>query len=60
MISFHFSQCEHELFWNYYDRLHDFLTHYGYCLEKWKILNMVYEGMTCETCAPLEHWNFCA
>jgi len=55
MIIFHFPQYEHELFWKYYDRLHDFLAYCGYCLEKWEILNMVYERVTCETRALLEH-----
>jgi len=60
MTSFHFPQCEHELFWKYYDRLHDFLVHYGYYLEKWKILNIVYEGVNYETHTLLKHWDFCA
>ena len=60
MTIVHFPQYEHELFWKYYNRLHDFLAHCGYCLEKWEILNMVYEGVTCETRALLEHWDFCA
>jgi len=59
MTSFNFPQCEYELFWKYYGRLHDFLAHYGYCLEKWEILNIVYEGVTSETRALLEHWDFC-
>ena len=60
MTSFHFPQCEHELFSKYYDKLHDFLAHYGYCLEKWELLNIVREGVTCETHTLLGHWDFCA
>ena len=60
MTVFHFPQYKHGLFWKYYDRLHDFLAHCNYFLEKWEILNLVYEGVTCETRALLEHWNFCA
>jgi len=28
-------------------------------LEKWEILNTVYEGVNYETCVLLEHWNLC-
>jgi len=59
MSILHFLQYAHDLFWRYYDRLHAFLAHYGYCIEKWEILNMVYEGMNCETRALLEQWDFC-
>jgi len=48
------------LFWKYYDRLHDFLAHCDFYLEKWKILNTVYEGVNCETCNLLEYWDFFA
>lgn len=60
MSSSHFPQYEHELFWRYYDRLHAFLTHDDFYLEKWKILNTVYEGVNCETRTLLEYWDFCA
>jgi len=60
MSGFHFPQYEHELFWRYYDRLHAFLAHCDYCLEKWELLDIVYEGVNCETRAPLEQWDFCA
>ena len=58
MPIFHFPQCEHELFWRSYDKLHAFLAHCDYCLEKWELLNTMYKGVNCETRAPLEHWNF--
>jgi len=48
------------LFWRYYGRLHAFLAHYDYCLEKWELLDTVYEGVNCETRALLEQWDFCA
>ena len=60
MYGFHYPQYEYELFWRYYDRLHAFIAHYGYCLEKWKMLDTVYMGVDCETCALLEQWDFCA
>jgi len=56
----HFPQYEHELFWSYYDRLHALLAHCDFHLEKWEILNAVYEGVNCETRTLLEYWNFCA
>jgi len=33
-----------------------FFTHCDYCLEKWKILNTIYDGANYETCALLEYW----
>jgi len=60
MHNFHFPQFEHELFWGYYDRLHPFPTHCDYCLEKSKLLDTVFKGVICETCAILDQWNFCA
>jgi len=60
MSDFHFPQYEHELFWRYYDRLHAFLAHYGYCLEKWELLDTVYMGVNYETRALLEQWDFYA
>ena len=60
MSGFHFPQYEHELFWRYYDRLHGFLAHCDYCLEKWELLDTVYKGVNRGTCALLEQWNFCA
>ena len=60
MSGFHFPQYEHELFWRYYDRLHAFLAHYGYCLEKWELLDTVFLGVNYETRALLEQWDFYA
>ena len=42
MSGFHFPQYERESFWRYYDRLHAFIAHCGYCLEKWELLDIVY------------------
>jgi len=56
----YFPQYEHELFWRCYDILYAFLAHCGYCLKKWKILSIVYEGVNHETRSFLEYWNFCA
>ena len=44
MATFYFSYFEHELFCWYFKRLHVFLTQCGYCVCKWKILNIVDEG----------------
>ena len=60
MFGFHFLQYDHELFWRYYDRLHAFLAHCDYYLEKWKLLDTVYKGVNHETRALLEQWDFCA
>ena len=54
MPSFHFPQYENELFWRYYDRLDVFLAHCDYHLEKWELLDIVYEGMNRETHTLLE------
>jgi len=54
MRSFHFPQYKLELFWRYYDRLYAFFALRDYCLEKWELLNMVYEGVNCETLTLLE------
>jgi len=48
------------LFWIYYDRLYVFLTHCGYCLEKWELLDTIYKGVNRETRVLLEQWDFCA
>jgi len=60
MSGFYFPQYEHELFRRYYDRLHAFLAHCGYCLEKWELLDTVYKGVNYETRALLKQWDFCA
>jgi len=49
MAIFHFLQFEHELFWRYFKRLNAFLPQYGYCLGKWKILDIIDEGVNTET-----------
>jgi len=38
------------------------LTDYicGYCLDKWKILSIVDEGVNYENHVHLEHWDFYA
>jgi len=48
------------LFWRYYNKLHAFLAHSDFNLEKWKILNTVYEGVNYETRTLLEYRDFCA
>ena len=60
MSGFHFTQYEHESFWWYYDILYVFLARCGSCLEKWELLDTVYEGVNCEIRALLERWDFCA
>jgi len=54
MSGFYFLQYEDELFWRYYDRLHAFVAHCDYCLEKWELLDTVYEDVNYETRALLE------
>ena len=49
MSIFHRPQYEHELFWRYYGRMHAFLAYCDYCLKKLEILNIVFEGVNCET-----------
>ena len=48
------------MFWRYYNKLHAFLAHSDFNLEKWKILNTVYEGVNYETRTLLEYCDFCA
>ena len=55
MAVFHFPQFEHELFWRYFKRLNVFLTQCGYRIGKWKILDIVDEGVNRETRALLEY-----
>ena len=63
MAIFHFPQCEQELFYRYWDRLHAYLAQCASCgclYEKWEILHVVDEGVNCETRALFEHWDFYA
>ena len=48
-------QIEHELFWQYLSRLNDYRAQYMHFMyAKWKICNVVFEGITHETRAILE------
>ena len=49
MAIFHFHQFEHELFWRYFKRLNVFLAQCGYCVGKWKILDILDKGVKTET-----------
>ena len=63
MEIFHFPQCEQELFYHYWDRLHAYLAQCASCgclYEKWEVLHVVDEGVNCETRALFEHWDFYA
>jgi len=60
MSGFHFPQYENELFRKCYDRLHAFPAHYAYCLDKWELLDTIYEGVNRETHVLLEYWGSCA
>ena len=63
MAVFHFPQHEQELFYRYWDRLHAYLAHCascGYSYGKWELLHVVDEGVTCETRALFEYWDFYA
>jgi len=42
------------------DRLHAFLAHCDYCLQKLEFLDAVYKGANYEIHALLEQWHFCA
>ena len=53
MTIFYFPQYEHELFWRYFKRLNIFLAQYGYYVGKWKILDIVDEGVNSKTRAIL-------
>ena len=48
------------MLWRCYDTLHVFLDRYAYCLDKWKLLATIYEGVNRGTCARLEKWHFYA
>jgi len=55
MAIFHFSQFEHEPFRQYLSRLNDYRAQYVFSMyEKWKICDIVLEGITHETRATLE------
>ena len=63
MSIFHFSQFEHEPFSQYSSRLNDYRAQYvHFTYEKWKIYEVVLEGITRETQAILESTSggFCA
>jgi len=49
MAFFHFSQFEHEFFWWYFKHLNTFLGQCNYCVGKWKILDIIDEGVNNET-----------
>ena len=58
MAIFYFPQCEQELFYLYWDRLHGYLAQCvscGYLYEKWEILHVVDKGVNCETRALSKH-----
>ena len=58
MAIFQFFQFKHELFCRHFKHLNAFLTQCGYCRGKWKILDIVDEGVNCETLILLEYWDF--
>ena len=63
MAIFYFPQCEQELFYRYWDRLHAYLAQCascGYLYEKQEILHVVNEGVNLETHALFEQWDFYA
>ena len=63
MAIFHFPQCEQELFYHYWDRLHAYVAQCascGYLYGKWEILHVVNEGVNSQTRALLDRWDFCA
>jgi len=61
--SFHFPQCEQELFYHCWDRLHAYLAQCascGYLYGKWEILHLVDKGVNCEIRALCKHGDFYA
>jgi len=59
MAIFHISQVKHEPFWQYLSRLNDYhsqCVHFKY--KKWKICNVVHEGITHKSQAILEFMLF--
>ena len=49
MASFYFPQFEHEIFWQYLSRLNEFRAQcVDYCFEKWKICQVIFEGLNDE------------
>jgi len=58
MAIFHFFQFKHELFWRYFKRLNAFFAQCGYCVGKWKILDIVDEVVNGKTRALLEYRDF--
>ena len=58
MAIFHFPQFEDELFWRYFKRLSACLARCGYCLTRWKISDIIDEGVNSKTHILLEYWVF--
>jgi len=55
MAIFYLHQFEHKPFWQYLSRLNDYHAQYMHFMyEKWKICNVVVEGITHEARATLE------
>jgi len=55
MANFHLPQFEHEAFWQYSSRLNNYCAQYvHFTYAKWKICNVMLEGITHEILAPLE------
>ena len=55
MTIFHFPQFEHELFFWYFKDLNAFLTQCGYCVGKWKILDIIDESVNSKTRILLQY-----
>ena len=54
MASFYFHQFAHEIFWQYLSRLNEFHTQcVDYYFEKWKIYQVIFEGLNDEYRAML-------
>jgi len=49
MASFYFLEFEQEIFWRYLSRLNEFHAQcVDYCFEKWKICQVIFEGLNDE------------
>jgi len=58
MVIFHFPEHKHELFWRYFGSVDNFLAQCGYCMENWRILSVINEGVNGETRALSEYFGF--
>ncbi|KAK9705926.1 hypothetical protein RND81_07G092700 [Saponaria officinalis] len=54
MASLHFPQYEHELFYKYFNRLHEYVIRCPYPYQTWELCHVVYNGLNDETLMQVE------